>query len=39
VANPQAAGLVAVKPNVAPVSTVVSSVVSNSGGIPASPTH
>lgn len=39
VASPQAAGVVAVKPNVAPVSTVVSSVVSNSGGIPASPTH
>ena len=38
-ANPQAAGFVAVKPNVAPVSTAVSSVVSISGGIPASPTH
>lgn len=38
-ANPQAAGVVAVKPNVAPVTTAVSSVVSNSGGIPASPTH
>jgi cell division protein FtsL len=37
--TPQAAGLVAVKPNVAPVTTSVSSVVSNSGGIPASPTH
>ena len=36
---PQAAGAVAVKPNVAPVTTAVSSVVSNSGGIPASPTH
>lgn len=36
---PQAAGLVAVKPNVAPVTTAVSSVVSISGGIPASPTH
>jgi cell division protein FtsL len=38
-ATPQAAGLVAVKPNVAPVTPAVSSVVSNSGGIPASPTH
>jgi hypothetical protein len=38
-ATPQAAGFVAVKPNVAPVSNAVSSVVSNSGGIPASPTH
>jgi hypothetical protein len=38
-AIPQAAGVVAVKPNVAPVTTAVSSVVSNSGGIPASPTH
>lgn len=37
--NPQAAGFVAVKPNVAPMTTAVSSVVSNSGGIPASPTH
>jgi cell division protein FtsL len=39
VSTPQAAGLVAVKPNVAPVTLAVSSVVSNSGGIPASPTH
>jgi hypothetical protein len=38
-ANPQAAGFVAVKPNVANGSSAVSSVVSNSGGIPASPTH
>jgi hypothetical protein len=38
-ATPQAAGFVAVKPNVAPVANAVSSVVSNSGGIPASPTH
>ena len=37
--NPQAAGFVAVKPNVANPTTPVSSVVSNSGGIPASPTH
>lgn len=36
---PQAAAFVAVKPNVAPVTTAVSSVVSISGGIPASPTH
>jgi cell division protein FtsL len=36
---PKAAGVVAVKSNVAPVTTAVSSVVSNSGGIPASPTH
>jgi hypothetical protein len=38
-ANPQAAGFVAVKPNVAPVTTVVGSVVSKSDGIPASPTR
>jgi hypothetical protein len=38
-ANPEAAAFVAVKPNVAPVTSSVSSVVSNSGGIPASPTH
>jgi hypothetical protein len=36
---PQAAGFVPVKANVANLSTAVGSVVSNSGGIPASPTH
>jgi hypothetical protein len=36
---PQAAGFVPVKLNVANTSTAVGSVVSNSGGIPASPTH
>jgi hypothetical protein len=36
---PQAAGFVPVKANVANGATTVGSVVSNSGGIPASPTH
>ena len=37
--TPQAAGFVAVKANVANTPSAVSSVVSTSGGIPASPTH
>ena len=37
--SPQAAGFVAVKPNVANASSPISSVISTSGGIPASPTH
>jgi cell division protein FtsL len=39
VGSPQAAGFVAVNSNVANTSTAVRSVVSTSGGIPASPTH